>query len=460
MQTNESRIKVLAEEPALKAILTMALPVMLGMIVEVLYNLVDTFFIGKLNDVNQLAASNVGFPFFLIVMAIGSVIGVGSSSVISRYIGMKKTKEAGEIVGLSFFLIVIIGLVVTAIALVFFAPIITLLGAQGGVVEPTKRYLLPLILGSTIIMANFSLGVMIRAEGAATYAMTGMIIASAANIVLNPIMIFGCGLGIAGSAWATVMANTMGIIWYLFCYIRKSMLKISFGRGVWRSEYLRGIFAIGIPAGLNQGLMSVSNVITNNLAAAYGATALAAMGVAFKVNSMIILLLIGLAAGCQPLFGFNYGARNKKRLSSILKTSMLLAFTLGTVMLGIFTLAGKHLIAVFSPIPEVVSQGAFILTAITSAAPIIGISMITMNCLQAFGKSIPSLILSTSRQGLYYIPLLFLLNGLFGFHGLVFTQPIVDVLMVITAVSMLRYVFRKDPVLNGTAAPGAGTVQV
>ena len=448
MQSEQSRIKVLAEAPVLQAIFAMAIPVMLGMVVEIFYNLVDTFFIGMLDDVNQLAASNLGFPFFFIIMALGGVIGVGASSVISRYLGMKKTKEAGEVVGLSFFLIAIIGVAVTAFALIFLNPILTLLGARGDVIEPTKHYLFPLIAGSVIIMANFALGIMIRAEGAPMYAMTGMMIGSVVNIIMNPIMIFVVGLGIAGSAWATVIANACGLLWYLFCYAKKSMLEISFKKRIWNLQYLREIFSIGIPSGLNQGLMSVSTIITNNLAAGYGATALAAMGVAGKVNSMIILLLVGLAVGCQPLFGYNYGARNRKRVVSILKTAMVVELIIGSIMLAVFTLAGKHLISIFTPLPDVVAQGTFVLTAMSCAAPVIGIIMVGMNALQAFGKAIPSLILSTGRQGLYYLPLLFLLNAVFGFHGLVFTQPIVDFLMVITATIMIRHVIHTDPILN------------
>lgn len=448
MKSHESRIYVLAEAPVLRAIFTMALPVMFGMLIQILYNMVDTFFIGKLNDVNQLAASNLGFPFFMITMAIGGIIGIGSSSVISRYIGMKKTKEAGDIVGLSLYLLLAMGVVVTALCLSFMDPILALLGARADVVGPTRGYLTPLIVGSSIIMANYALGIMIRSEGAAMSAMTGMLIGSVTNIILNPIMIFTFRLGIAGSAWATVIANAAGLCWYLWCYARKSILKISPGSHVWKSAYLREILAIGIPSGLNQGLMAISGILTNNLAATYGATILASLGIASKVNSMIILLLIGLSAGCQPLFGYNYGAKNKQRLISILKTSMIVTVLMGLAMLAIFTLAGKNLIAIFSSIPEVIDQGRFILTAVSCSAPIIGIFMITMNCLQALGKAVPSLILSTGRQGLFYIPILFILSATFGFHGLVFTQAIVDFLMVITAIVMLRHVIKTDPLLH------------
>ena len=448
MQTNESRIKVLAETPVLKAIYTMALPVMLAMMVQVLYNMVDTFFIGLMNDVNQLAAANLGFPFFMITMATGSVIGVGASSVISRYIGMKKTREAGEIVGLSFMLVLILGMLFTIIGVAFLDPILVLLGARDGVVGPTRDYLLPLILGAVAIMANFSVSVTLRAEGAALDTTIGMIIGSLVNIILDPIMIFACGWGIAGAAWATVIGNLAGLLWYVHCYARKSMLKVSFGRHIWTAEYFREIFSIGIPSGLNQGLMSISSIITNNLAASYGAITLGAMGVASKVNSLAILMLVGLATGCQPLFGYNYGARNKKRLVSILKTAMLCNFIIGAVMLAFYTFTAKYLIRTFSAIPEVVSQGTYILRAISSTAPLIGVIMVIMNSLQAFGKAKPSLILSTGRQGLFYIPLLFILNALFGFNGFIFTQPIVDVIMVVTATLMLRFVIRKDTLLH------------
>lgn len=456
MKTPETRLKVLAETPPLRAILTMALPVILGMIVQIVYNMVDTFFVGRLNDVNQLAAANLAFPFFMIMMGIGSVVGVGSASVISRYLGMKKNREAGEIVGLAIFLVVILALAVTAVSLIALEPILSAIGARGEVIGPTRDYLVPLILGSAIIMANFALGIMLRAEGGAVNAMKGMILGSLVNIVLNPLMIFTFGWGIAGSAWATVTANAVGIVWYAYCYARKSFLKISFGREIWRSVYFREILSIGIPSGVNQALLSIAAIVANNLAGAYGATGLAAMGIASKVNSVIILTLLGLATGCQPLYGYNYGAGNRKRLVAILKTSMGLAVVGGTVMLVAFALAGKGLIAAFSPIPEVVTEGRWILLAMVCSAPAVGTVMIVMNCLQAIGKPLPSLILSSGRQGLLYVPIIIALNALFGFKGVVLAQPVVDALMVVVGTVMLRHVVKHDRMLAGISSAPEG----
>lgn len=417
---------------------------MFGMIVQVFYNMVDTFFIGKMNDVNQLAAAGLAFPLFMILMASGGIIGVGAASLVSRYLGMKKIHEAGEIVSLSLILVALLSVVLTIIGLIYINPLIALLGAQGDVILPTKQYLVPIFLGSVCILANYSAGIILRAEGAALPAMKGMLIGTVVNIVLDPIMIFTFGWGIAGAAWATVIGNLAGLIYYLSCYTGKSLLKLCFDKGMFRREYFQGIFSIGIPSGLNMGLMSVASIITNNLASAYGAIVLAAMGISGRVTSLIILLLVGLATGMQPLIGYNYGAKNALRLKKILKTGIAIAIILGTVLLLIFTIFGKYAIAVFTNIPEVIEKGTFILRAMSIAAPIIGVIMICMNSLQALGKAIPSLILSTGRQGLFYIPILFLLNGLFGFNGLIFTQPIVDVLMLITATIMLKQVIKND----------------
>ncbi|HQL31666.1 MAG TPA: MATE family efflux transporter [Treponemataceae bacterium] len=456
MHKENSRIAVLAETPVLKAIVTMALPVMLGMIVQVLYNLVDTFFIGLMNDVSQLAAANLGFPYFMITMAVGSVIGVGASSAISRFLGMKKNKEAGETAGLSMILVVLAGAAFTVFGLIFLEPLLFLLGARGEVLAPTREYLFPLILGASVIMANFSVGVTLRAEGAALETTIGMIAGSIVNIVLDPIMIFTLDMGIAGAAWATIIGNLVGLGWYLWCYKRKSILKLSFGANVWNPDYIRQIFTVGVPAGLNQVLMSVSNIVSNNLAASYGASVLASIGIAAKTNSLGILLLVGLSTGCQPLFGYNYGAKNRKRLVSLLTTGIILAFSLGLVMVGFYTATSRFLVSIFSNNSEVITTGRLVLTAMSSSAPLIGVIMMVMNSLQAFGKALPALILSTGRQGLFYLPLLFTLNALFGLYGFIFAQPVTDVIMAILATLMLVYILKTDPALK--KAPGAEAV--
>lgn len=452
MADNNARIRILSEEPVITAILKMAVPVMLGMIIQVFYNMVDTYFIGRMNDANQLAASSLGFPLFMLLMSAGGIIGMGASSLISRFIGMKKLREAGEIVALSVVLNLAFALVVTVCGLLFINPLVRLLGGTGAVFDATKDYLVPLIAGSAIILGNFSFGMILRAEGAAMRAMFGMIIGTVVNIVLDPILIFTLDMGIRGAAIATVIGNLAGLVWYLGSYAGASMLKPVFDRACLRAQNMRDILAIGAPSGLNQGLMAAAGIVTNNLASAYGPDALGGMGVAQRIFSLVILLLIGLAAGTQPLIGFNYGAKNRARIVGVLKTGMVMSVMLGTALLALFSAVGKPLVALFSDIPEVVAHGAWVLQAVTLAAPLIGIIMITMNSLQALGKAKPSLLLSAGRQGIFYVPIVFLLNGLFGFDGLVFTQPIVDFFMAFISLAMLRSVIRRDPLLSKQSA--------
>ncbi len=454
MQSGKDRIYLMSEAPVVKAIFAMSVPVMVGMIVQVFYNMVDTFFIGMMDDVNQLAAASIGFPFFMLTLALGSVVGVGSSSLVSRFLGMKKVREAGEIVSLSMLLNVAMAIAITPIILIFMDPILGLLGAKGDVLTPTRQYIGPLVISSVIIMANFSMGVIVRAEGAAIHAMKGMLIGTATNIVLDPIMIFAMDMGIGGAAWATVIGNLAGLLYYLSGYFGKSILKISFGRHILKREYLNGILSIGIPSGVNHALMSFAGIVTNNLASAYGPAILAAMGISQRINSLIILLLVGLATGCQPLFGYNYGAGNRRRLYKILKTSMAISVGMGLILSVIFVIFGRFAVSVFTEIPEVIGYSTLMLRAISIAAPFIGIYMICMNSLQAFGKALPSLILSMGRQGLFYIPILFLLTRLFGLNGLIFTQAIVDVLICAIAAILLRYVLSTDGLLHGNAAGG------
>jgi putative MATE family efflux protein len=274
--------------------------------------------------------------------------------------------------------------------------------------------------------------------------MTGQILGTLTNIILDPIMIFAMDMQIAGAAWATVIGNLVSVLYYLYCYSDKSLLNINFNRKIFTVRYITGIFSIGIPSGLNHVFISFAIIVTNNLAAAYGAAVLAAMGIAQRLNSLAILFLVGLAVGCQPLVGYNYGAGNRRRLNSILKTGLILSVSSGLVLSLIFAVFSRYAVAVFTGNAEVIRYGTTMLRAMALAAPFVGVIMICMNSLQALGKAVPSLILSSGRQGIVYIPLLFLLSRFFGLTGIIFSQPIVDNLVSIAASFMLYHVLRTD----------------
>ncbi len=221
------RIELLANAPVTKAIMVMSLPVVLGMMVQVLYNLVDTFFIGKLGDPNQLAAANLAMPVFILMMALGGMIGTGASSYISRSLGEKRQDLADKTLSIGFVLCIILGALITAIGLLFLKPLISVLGASSDTSGYASEYVLVLFLGGIPIMTNYALGQLLRAEGDAMGSMFGMFLGTVTNIILDPIFIFALGMGVRGAAMATVLGNLVSLIFYLMRYAQhKTLLQI------------------------------------------------------------------------------------------------------------------------------------------------------------------------------------------------------------------------------------------
>lgn len=442
---NEKQIKVLGESPVAKAILKMALPVVMGMMVQVLYNLVDTFFIGRLGDPNQLAAANLTTPIFMIMMAIAGIIGTGASSYISRSLGEKDYERANQTISTGIAIIIGLGILVTTAGLFFLAPLMKALGASTQVMPFASSYSFILFMGSIIIMCNFSMGQLLRSEGAAMASMTGMAIGTLTNILLDPIFIFVFRLGITGAAAATVLGNATGLVFYIFYYASgKSAVKISY-KSIGGDKKIWGqIWGIGAPASVNQLLMSVALMILNNLASSYGDVVVAGMGVANKIMTIGTFVFMGFAGGCQPLVGYNYGAKNYSRVNEIIKKAMLMTFGIGIALFTLFSVFAGGLIGIFAnAMPEVVAQGSYILRALAWSLIVLGPQMLATTTVQAFGKAKASLFLAVTRQGLLFIPLLFLFNRLFAFGGLIYAQPVSDVLTVLISLIVLRSILVK-----------------
>lgn len=442
---NEKQIKVLGEAPVVKAILKMALPVVMGMMVQVLYNLVDTFFIGRLGDPNQLAAANLTTPIFMIMMAIAGIIGTGASSYISRSLGEKDYERANQTISTGIAIIIGLGILVTTAGLFFLAPLMKALGASTQVMPFASSYSFILFMGSIIIMCNFSMGQLLRSEGAAMASMTGMAIGTLTNILLDPIFIFVFRLGITGAAAATVLGNATGLVFYIFYYASgKSAVKISYKSISGDKKIWGQIWGIGAPASVNQLLMSVALMILNNLASSYGDVVVAGMGVANKIMTIGTFVFMGFAGGCQPLVGYNYGAKNYSRVNEIIKKAMLMTFGIGIALFTLFSVFAGGLIGIFAnAMPEVVAQGSYILRALAWSLIVLGPQMLATTTVQAFGKAKASLFLAVTRQGLLFIPLLFLFNRLFAFGGLIYAQPVSDVITVLISLIVLRSILVK-----------------
>ncbi len=294
-------------------------------------------------------------------------------------------------------------------------------------------------------MFGTAFGNILRGEGAAKQSMAGNLIGTVTNIVLDPILILWAGMGVAGAAIATVIGNMAACCFYLHYLLRgKSVLSIHpkhfrAGEGI-----ALGVMAIGIPASLNNILMSCSNIVYNKQLVGYGDTPVAAMGVAMKTNMLVVLLQIGLCAGIQPLIGYNYGAGNTKRLKQVFRFTGMCAVALGTLLTLLMVVAREPIIRAFIDDAAVIEQGIKMMIALQLSGPVIGILFLCINTLQGMGKAIPSLVLTICRQGLVFVPMILILNAVFGLDGIIYAQPVADYISIAVAVTICLTILRKQ----------------
>lgn len=426
-----------------KAVATMAIPTIISMLVVVIYNMADTFFIGKTNDAMQVAAVSLATPVFMVFMALGNLFGIGGSSAISRALGEKKLDRARNLSSFCCYGSLGLGVIMAVLFLLGMDVILKMIGASENTYQFAKEYLTYISFGGPFIMFGTAYGNILRGEGAAKESMIGNMIGTVTNIVLDPIMILGFGWGVTGAAVATVIGNIAACLFYLLYFLqKKSSLSIRLkdfrmGHGI-----AMGVMAIGIPASLNNILMSCANIVLNNVLAHYGDNPVAAMGVAMKANMLVVLLQIGLCAGIQPLIGYNYGARNSKRLKQVFRFTGLCAVVMGTALTILMVIAREAVIRAFINDSQVVDYGIQMVIALQLTGPVIGILFLCINTIQGMGKALPSLILTVCRQGLVFIPLVFLLNQLFGLDGVVYAQAVADVISILLAIVICLMIFK------------------
>ena len=449
------KIHILESMPVPQAILKLALPTILGMLVQVFYNMTDTFFVGRLNDADQVAAVAIIMPIFMVTMALSGIFGIGGSSYISRLLGSKEYDRAKLTLGLSWASGIILGIVLMVAGFYWMPSLLSVSGASAQTYPFAASYLSIILAGSVVIVLNFAAGQLLRAEGAAKETMFGMAIGTAANIILDPLFIFTFKQGVAGAAIATVLGNAFGLAYYLSYYLRrKSLIPLTLKQLRFDWSIYKEIFKIGVPASISQVLMSCAQIAMNYIAAGYGDVVVAAMGIDMRVFTMPIMLSIGLAMGAQPLFGYSYGAKNLPRLKAAVKTAIFMATGIMIVFTIAFALFAAGFVRVFINDIEVIDVGAKILRAMNVGLPTIGIQMVLMMAMQAMGKGAPALILSLSRQGLIFVPALILLNLFFGFSGFIYAMAVADIGSMVLAIALFwRIVAHMERNSSATCIP-------
>lgn len=421
------------------AVAKMAIPSVISSLVTVVYNMADTFFVGQTGDPLQVAAVSLTNPIFILFMAFANMFGMGGSAMASMALGEKKEKRVRNTSAFVTAASLGTGVVFAAILLLFMPQILDLFGADAQTYAIAEGYVLHISYGAPFIIWSAAASFIVRAEGASKEAMTGSMIGTVANIVLDPVFISVFGMGAAGAAIATTIGNILASIYYLWYFLKKTRVfsirlrDISPKNGVGS-----GVCMAGLPTAIFSALMSVSTIVLNQILVAYGNEPVAAVGIVFKANMFVTFLQMGLANGVQPLLGYYYGAGNRERFAGIESFTKKCCIITGILTTIVFYAGRDPVIHLFIDDPAVIKYGVSMLTAYLLSGPVIGILFVNMNSIQSTGNAMPATVLSVLRQGLLLIPLLCLLNRIFGLDGVIYGQALTDYIAVALSVVLWR----------------------
>ena len=425
-----------------KLVLSMSIPTVISQLITVIYNTADTYFVSHIST-SASAAVGISFSLQSIIQAIGFGCAMGAGTIISIALGKKDKTKASSTLSSSLFMALILGILMEAIGLIFLRPLMKLLGAIDTNIDLCISYSKYILIASPFFTMQFVLNNILRSEGNATYSMVGITSGGILNMILDPILIFKLSLGIEGAAIATMISQIFSFIVLLIMTLKKSILDLKIRYiSLHIKDYLN-IISTGVPTIFRQGLGSVSTALLNNSINIYGDAAIAAISIANKVYMLIRNIVIGVGQGFQPIAGYNYGAKRYKRVK---KTFLFTSF-IGTITCIVFTIFvfifKKNIITFFRDDPEVIKYGVIGLNFYLFSIPFLALSTFINQLYQSLGYKVIATLLASLRQGIFYIPLIFILRSLYKVNGILSVQSISDILTFIVSIPFLIYFFKK-----------------
>lgn len=434
----------LTQAPVSRVILTMALPTIVSMLVTCFYVIVDTYFVGQLNT-QSTAAVGIVFPLMSLIQAIGSFFGHGSGAYMSRELGARRTDNASSMATTGLVYALLTGILIAVVALLFLRPLSLVLGSTATSLPFTEQYMAIILLGAPFQIASFTLNSQLRMQGNARYAMWGIISGALLNVILDPILIFACGLQLRGAALATVIGQIVSVAVLLaMCHFRATTgvrLRPRFFSLHW--HYVREIVYGGSPSLSRQGLASISVVLLNVAAAGYGDAAVAAMSIVSRVTMFVMAVIVGLGQGFQPFCGYCYGAALYNRLRHGFWFTVRVGFIFLLFFSAVFFCFAEQTIAVFRDDAIVIAVGSTALRWHLAVYPLNAYIMAGNMMLQTTRRPIRANVLSSARRGLVFIPFILILPHLFGLMGIAMCQAVCDVVTFIIAIPIVRSAFRE-----------------
>lgn len=431
----KEQVNPLGTEKISTLLMKFSIPAIIGMVVNALYNIVDRIFIGNAADLgsNGLAGITIGFPIMIILLSIGILFGVGGATLFSIKLGQGKLDEADEVLGNTFTMLLISGVLFMVLGQIFLSPMLRIFGASEAVLPYAMTYMRVIFFGAVFQILSIGMNNFLRADGQPKLAMITMFVGAGTNIILDPLFIYVFKMGMAGAAFATILSQFISMAWilmYFFNKERKHRIQLKYMRI--KSNVFSEVTALGMPGFLMQLSNSLLNVILNKSLLFYGGDiAISGMGVVNSVQTILLMPIIGLNQGVQPIVSFNFGAKKYDRIKLAEKLAIITAtiiVTLGWILTRIFP---SQIVSLFNNEPELIKFGSIALKSWFLCLPVIGFQILGANFFQAVGRPRSSMFLTLTRQVLILIPAIIIFSKLWGIHGILYAAPFADALSAI-----------------------------
>ena len=444
MSERNNKMELLGSAPIPKALMALGVPIMIGMLINALYNLVDAYFVGGLGE-SSMGAISIVFPLGQVVVGLGLMFGNGAASYLSRLLGRGDRETANKIASTALYSSVIIGAIIILLATIFIQPILSLLGATETIMPYALTYARIYVISCIFNVFNVTMNNVVASEGAAKTTMCALLLGAVLNIGLDPLFIYVLDMGVAGAAIATAISQFVSTLVYLTYAIRKkSAFTFSFKDFKPTKQIYAEILKIGIPTLTFQLLTSLSIALINRAANGYGDAVIAGMGAVTRVTSMGTLVVFGFLKGFQPIAGFSYGAKKFGRLCEAIKTSILWS-TIFCVLVGLLmALFSTQIISQFANgNAEMIAVGEKSLMANGFSFFLFGFYTVYSSLFLALGKGTAGFILGACRQGICFVPVILILPVILGMNGILYAQPIADVISAIITAFMAFHLHKE-----------------
>lgn len=436
--------------PIPSAVFQLAIPAIIGQTINIIYNLADTYFVGQLNDNNQVAAVTLCMPLFLALASLSGMMGVGGGSLLSQRLGSREPEKASIVSGVSFWAAMVIAGLFSFLVFCFRAPLLRFIGADADTMGFSMDYLTwTVCIGGLFTTMNPVMGYLVRAEGFSGQASIGVALGGILNILLDPVFIFFFGLGVKGAAIATCLSNAAAVLYFLL-FIRRqrgrslTVIRLKPRREILDFPLLGEIIVIGLPSFFLSIMSTISNVAATKLMAPFGSAALAAIGVAKKVNSTAFSISQGLGQGVLPLVAYNHSSGNEKRMRGAILFALGVGAVFSLACITVFKTVPAFIISLFLKDPGAIGLGADFLDIICFAIPTTTFISLCITAFQGIGQKKQPYVISLLRKGTLDVAIMMLLTRTsMGMFGIVWATPIAEICTVITALTLLFSYFRK-----------------